>query len=470
METHLSTVTSGDEGNRSLTRGSSRFHGHRHDGTRVTGRSRRHTVRPFVMLGLASLCALVFLPAMSSGSGATTRGRSAVITLNYANFTAATIPGEKALVEAFQASHPDIHINLEELPLANYETNLELETRVHKAPDLFEAIPEWLYDLKHYQVPLDLSKQSPGLTQTFMPAGKETVSVAGQEYGAPFRIGGNAVFVNPALFKAAGLAVPTTWSWQTFAADAAKLTNSSTGVYGFAVPVASAESDLGSSWDWLTMLFANGGRMETSNGKAAFDSSIGVKALENYAAMYTAGSEPKSELSWITSDVVQQFCAGKVAMWMNGPWYITTIQSSCPKLKFQTVLAPTGTTSGTDIGGTFIGISSGTSYPKQAMEFLNYMTSTSVLEKWAADGAFIAPVAAVLQSPAIAKQPLLIPYVKGLSDPNNQSDSLTPDNTTLLDLIQTAIASVMDGSSSASSALKQAASAWNSQVAHPYGG
>ncbi len=424
-------------------------------------------IRRFAVLTAAALCVSLCLPAFSGGASAARK--DPVITLNYANFTAATIPGEKALVEGFQKSYPNIHINLEELPLANYETNLELQTKVHKAPDLFQAIPEWLYDLKHYNVPLDLSKQSPGFTQTFMPTGDAVVSIGGQIYGAPFRIGGSAVFINPALFKAAGIAVPKAWTWQTFANDAKKLTDAAKGVYGFDVPVASAESDLGSSWDWLTMLFANGGHMEQANGKAAFDNSVGVKTLEQYVDLYKQGVEPKAELSWITSDVVQQFCQGKDAMWINGPWYITTVETSCPKLKFLTAPAPTGITSGTDVGGTFIGISSETAHPKQAMEFLNYMMSTSVLTKWAADGEFLAPVRSVLDSSVVKSQSLLAPWVQGLSDPGNQSDALTPDNTTLLDLLQTAIASTMDGSSSASTALKQAASAWNSKIANPYG-
>jgi ABC-type glycerol-3-phosphate transport system substrate-binding protein len=97
------------------------------------------------------------------------------------------------------------------------------------------------------------------------------------------------------------------------------------------------------------------------------------------------------------------------------------------------------------------------------------MTSTSVLTKWAADGQFLAPVRSVLNSSVVKAQSLLAPWVQGLSDPGNQSDALTPDNTTLLDLLQTAIAATMNGSSSASTALKQAAITWNRTIANPYG-
>ena len=391
---------------------------------------------------------------------------SPTVTLTYANFTAATIPGEKALVLGFEKTHPGIHINLEELPLSNYETNLELETRVHKAPDIMQAIPEWLFDLNHAHVLLDLSSQSPGLTQKFLPSGRAMVTQNGHMYGAPFRIGESAVFVNPALFKAAHVPIPTNWTWAQFLQDAKKLTNAAKGIYGFAAPVSSASSDLGSSWTWLTMLFSYGGLMVNGN-KAAFDNAVGVRALTDYVNMYKAGVEPPSELTWITNDVVQAFCHGKVAMWLNGPWYITTIQSSCPKLAFDTAPVPKGTMFGSDAGGTFIGVSSETPHPKQAMEFVNYMTSTPVLTKWAKAGQFLAPVQSVLSAPYFAKQNLLAPYIANLAKPGVHFDSLTPDNTALLGILQTAIQKALSGTSPAT-ALHSAAAQWDAKLAHPY--
>jgi multiple sugar transport system substrate-binding protein len=411
-----------------------------------------------------------FLVAASVSSASRTSKRDASITLNYWNFTAATIPGETALIQGFETLHPNIHINVMQKPLANYETNLELGARTGQNPDIFQSIPEWLTDLQHYGVVEDLtSSLGSYVNSTFIPAGKKMVTLKGHVYGVPFRIGQSAVFVNPALFKQAGVAIPKHWTWSQFYAIAAQITKNSKG-YGFAVPVSSAQSDLGSSWDWLTPFFAEGGTM-VKNNKAGFNGSIGVKTLTQYIQPYKNGTSPKQELGWVTNDVVQAFGQGKVAMWFNGPWYITTIQTSFPKLKFDVLPLPTAEngTYGADAGGTEISVSAGTKYPTEAAEFLQYMTSKSVLTKWAQKGQFLPPVQSILSTKPFQTAKLK-PYTNYLNKPRVLISGLTPENTALMASLQSAIESAMSGQSSPKAALNKAASFWNAKLANPYGG
>lgn len=413
-----------------------------------------------------------FLVGTSGSWASSSSSQQASITLHYWNFTAATIPGETTLIQGFEKLHPNIHIDVLQKSLANYETNLELGARTGQNPDIFQSIPEWLTDLHHYGVVEDLtSSLGSYVNGTFIPAGKKMVTLGGHVYGVPFRIGQSAVFVNPALFKQAGVTIPKHWTWSQFYSIAAKITKQSkTGAYGFAVPVSSAQSDLGSSWDWLTPFFAEGGTMLKGN-KAGFNSQIGVKTLTQYVQPYKNGTSPKQELGWVTNDVVQAFGQGKVAMWFNGPWYITTIQTSFPKLKFDVLPLPTAENGnyGADAGGTEISVSAGTKYPTEAAEFLKYMTSKSVLTQWAKKGQFLPPVKSILSTKPFQTAKLK-PYANYLNKPGVFISGLTPENTALMNSLQSAIESAMSGQSSPKAALDKAASFWNTKLSNPYGG
>jgi len=368
------------------------------------------------------------------------------------------------MIKRFEATHPNIKVKVEQLSLDNYQSNLQLGVRTKKNPDVFEAIPEWLYDFRKYQVVKDLTgTDKASYEKRFLRVGMDMVTLDGHVYGAPFRVGESAVFVNPKLFAQAGIEIPTKWTWSEFWNIAAKLTNAGKGQYGFAVPVSSAQSDLGSSWDWLTLLLSNGGEM-VRNGKAAINDPTGVSSLAEYIKPYQAGQQPKQQLTWATNDVVQAFGRGKVAMWINGPWYISTIEQSFHDLDFRVAPLPTGQTYGSAAGGTFMGISSGTQHLNAARQFVNYMTSDKVLSQWAQDGQFLPPVRSVLQS-APFQAAKLKPFVSHLDEPGVKVTGLTPSNTALLTSLQDAIESAMSGSSSPQGALNKAAAEWNQKLA-----
>ena len=84
------------------------------------GRARPHFRARALAVAVSSamVATALMMPAASAQS-------SPSVTLTYANFTASTIPGELGLIQGFTRLHPNIHIKVEELPLASYETNLE---------------------------------------------------------------------------------------------------------------------------------------------------------------------------------------------------------------------------------------------------------------------------------------------------------------------------------------------------------
>lgn len=417
----------------------------------------RKTISAIAALGAAVLLLAGCSAGNDSGSGGD------VVTLDYWNFTASTMPMEEKLIAEFEKQNPDIKINLQELALDNYQNNLQVGARAGTNPDVFQAIPEWLYDFRSFDVIKELSKETAAaFEEHFAPAGMQLVTIDGAVYGAPFRFGQSAVFVNNAMFEAAGVEIPAEWTWEEFKAAAAAVTDSGAGA-GFAVPVSSAQADLGSSWDWLTHFFSYGGSLFDGDAPA-INSTAAVDSLTNYISFYTDGISPDAQLNWVTNDVVQAFGNGEVASFINGPWYISTIESSFPNLDFSVVPAPTGTEYGSAAGGTFIGISAQTEHQEQAERFITFMTSTDVLSRWALDGQFIPPVPAIVEAPEF-QTPELAPFTRYISEPGVQIPGLTPSNTALMTSLQTAIEEAMAGRLSPKEALDRAASEWTKILA-----
>lgn len=418
-----------------------------------------------VSLRLTSFRAILVVLMVLSALLASGRATAATpVTLTYWDFTASTMPIEKTLIQNFQRQNPDIRINLVNMPLSNYENKLILDARTHSLPDVFQAIPEWLFDLVQASAARDvspyISAQGPRYRSTFTRSGWSEVTHNGKVYGLPFRWGNSAVFINPALFRKYHVAIPKHWTMAQFERDAKQLTHPANGDYGFANGVSSAQSDLASSWDWLGFYFAFGGKY-IANNRVNFASAQGVRALTWYVNLFNKDKVgPPGMTSWITSNVLTSFGTGHLAMWINGPWYIASIKTSYAKLKFTTVPLPTAFRYGSAAGGTIISASSQTHHPAQAFKFIKYLTSPAVLRKWAKAGDFIPPSAPVLRS-GIYKQPPLKAYTQYANKPGTIVIGLTPKNTTLMLSLQNGIESALLGHTTPRQALQQVTKRWN---------
>jgi len=417
-------------------------------------------LRLVVAIFMAVSIAVVGVHSSPVSAGST----RAPVTLTYWNFTASAMPIEGTLISNFEKANPGIKIKLVNQPIANYENKVILSARTHSLPDVFQAIPEWLYDLVAAKaagnITPEVNSAGPALHNAFTVSGWKLVTKGSAIYGLPFRWGNSAVFINPAIFRRYHVAIPQHWTMQRFLQDAVKLTHPKDGVYGFANAVSSAQSDLASSWDWLGFFFASGGRY-VQNKTVKFDGPAGVKTMTWYADLfnkYHVG--PPGMNSWITSDLIAAFGTGKIAMWLNGPWWISNIRTSFPRLKFTTVPLPTGVRYGSAAGGTIICVSSQTTQSAAAFKFIKYLTTPPAIAAWARAGAFIPPSSSVLNS-GIYRQPPLAAYTEYANKPGVTVTGLTPKNTELLLDLQNGIQSVLLKQKSPAAAMREVTSEWN---------
>jgi len=155
----------------------------------------------------------------------------------------------------------------------------------------------------------------------------------GQLYGLAPVINSIALYYNVDMLKAAGVTPPKTWD--ELKAAAVKLTDSSKGVYGFAM---SNINTYEGTWQFLPFFWTNGGNeKDISTAKAA-------QALQFDVDLQNDGSMSKSSVNWSQQDVNNQFVAGKAAMMINGPWQLPVLTTT-KGLNFASVPIPVRTSS-----------------------------------------------------------------------------------------------------------------------------
>lgn len=185
----------------------------------------------------ALLTAAASVAACSSGGSGSSGGGSGntKVTLSYALWDPLQVPAMKEIVTAFEKQHPNITVNIQDTPYADYFTKLQTAASGGDAPDVFWMNgPNFrLYASNGQLLPLT---GLPGVNWSNYPSTLDgAYSYQGVHYGVPKDLDTIALWYNKSLFNAAHVAYPTAnWTWADFDAAAAKLTNGAKGIYAVA--------------------------------------------------------------------------------------------------------------------------------------------------------------------------------------------------------------------------------------------
>ena len=143
----------------------------------------------------------------------------------------------KAIAE-FEAANPNIKVKPEYGDIGGYFDKLATQVAANDAPDIITMGGAYPAEYANRGALLDLSKVSGSLDLTKMDQGAlENGQVQGKQYGVSTGANALSIVVNPAVFQAAGVALPddSKWSWDDFARVAAEVTaKSPQGTYGTA--------------------------------------------------------------------------------------------------------------------------------------------------------------------------------------------------------------------------------------------
>ncbi len=223
-----------------------------------------------------------------------------------------------SIVAAYNATFPNVKINLRQFTDYNAYTNALLEAMAAgQSPDIFMIPSTELPNYLNKIIPLSPTQFSLlNLQQDFPQVVSQDFVSGSSVYGLPLSIDTLALFYNKDLFAKAGIVYPPS-TWQGFDAMIPKLTEiSSTGtITQAAAAVGTSDANIDNATGILSLLMLQNGTQITDKTKnaATFDSSSGLAAV----SFYTQFSNPGSAYytwNYNMSDSIDAFAENKVAM------------------------------------------------------------------------------------------------------------------------------------------------------------
>ncbi len=290
-------------------------------------------------------------------------------------------PWEYKTVSEFEASHPDIHVQIVISPGSqNYDQKNETMDVGFEPADVFTiwGNNSWADDV-YRKFAADLTPYIQSSHFSFAGMNQKLLnqySINGHVYAIPFGTGGSYLFYNVDMFKKAHLPLPPTswndprWNWNTVLHDAQVLSTPS-------APLAQRNYGLNDEiWPENGNAWLFGGDIFQ---QSTYTTGI-ISQVEATSAPVEQAEQMKQDLIYkykvmptpADSSTINGFLSGKVAMDMTGVWGFWTYQAAT----FHWAVAPLPTIkTNKDVIFTDAWMMSKDSHhPQQAWEFLQWLS------------------------------------------------------------------------------------------------
>ena len=320
------------------------------------------------------------------------------------------IPAEEAVVEAFNADHPDIHLTL--TVVDNTEASDTLATRIAAgdAPDIIgpigirglQSFGDQLLDLGPYieSSGVDLSQIDQSLIDVY--------NVDGKQLGIPMAVYSSFIYYNKTLFDEAELAYPPhdvdeqyegeDWTWDTVRDLAMRLTVDTNGndatspdfdaenIVQYGLDAQFTENDARA---WST-IFGGSGSVVADDGSTAQWPDNWREGLKFfYDGIWTDHFIPNQTAVQALADG-NTFQSGRIAMDVVHQWYTCCIypaEGDAAVTDWDIAVLPTGPDGNitSKLHADTIGIMSSTENPDAAFEALSFLAaSPELITTWGA--------------------------------------------------------------------------------------
>ena len=293
----------------------------------VAAQNDRH---PSVTRARIALLATVAVVTMLSGCAQTGGSSDGAVTLTYSIWDAPQKAATQQMIDAFEKTNPNIHVQLSVVPWTDYWTKLQTAATGGSAPDIFWMNTPNLPKYANGGVLMPLSDRFASDKVDMSQFAKAPVASAtfdGKVYGMPKDVDALALWYNKAIFQAAGVPLPTdTWTWQDMVTAAQALTDSATGVYGIPALVTDQLS-------YYNTIPQSGGHVISSDGtKSGYDDPKTIAGIQAWVDLIQKYHVSPTLQQMTDTDPTQMFESGKLAMTFAGSWLIPVLTTD-PNVK-----------------------------------------------------------------------------------------------------------------------------------------
>ncbi|ADB35355.1 extracellular solute-binding protein family 1 [Kribbella flavida DSM 17836] len=283
------------------------------------------------------------------------------------------------VIDSFQQENPNIKVKGEFGEWAGYWDKLATTVAANDAPDVIQMDEKYLREYADRGALLDLKKAEGLNTGKFEPDTLAAGEFDGGLYGLNAGINAFTIVANPALFKAAGVAMPddTTWTWDDYGRIAAEISQKLNGKGWGTAAYGTNDASLNM---WARQhgesLFTEDGKLGVSKEKV---SSFWTQLLKFQAAKATPPAEAVAQD--ISAPLDQTGIAtGKLAMSYNWSNQLNALsKASGQQLKLLRLPSVTGKASENGAyykGSMFWSVSARSKHPKEAAKFLDYLANS----------------------------------------------------------------------------------------------
>ncbi|GAA4001344.1 extracellular solute-binding protein [Streptomyces plumbiresistens] len=320
-----------------------------------------------------------------------------------------------SVVAAFEKAHKGTEVDVEYIPIDTRAQRVKAAFNDPKsAPDVMEYGNTDTAGYVKDGGLLDVTKEFGDWSEAkdTDPTAKQSVTVDGKVYGAPFYVGVRALYYRTDVFDELGLELPTTMA--ELASTAREIRTARPDLYGLVV---------GGAYMYGAMPFvwANGGELATGKGgsyASAIDSAAAQKGIKAYTSLFGDDNCPAAKCAGMGgNDTITAFAAGKAAMAIGGDFSHTAVEAGKVKGKYAVVPLP-GVTSGSIApafaGGNNIGVLKSTSHRTLAVELMEQLASKKTQTELFDAMGFLPTFGDVRQEVA-AKEPFVKPFVETLA-------------------------------------------------------
>lgn len=340
-------------------------------------RSRRQRIAlsAIGVLGTAALLAGCSASTTSGSNGSYSAPKKSLsANITYAVWDQTQVKAIDANIKGFNKIYPNIHVNVDVTPWADYWTKLPTEASSGTLPDIFwlNGPNAQLYESNGKVAPITGEVKAGAINPSNYPKALDSLyALKGVQYGVPKDFDTIGLWYNKAIFKEAGVAVPNgNWTWADFskAADEISAKLGSKGIYG-------AAAGMDGQTTYYDTIFQAGGSVISANGKKSeYDTpatEAGIKFWTDLIA--SKGSPTIQQLTDTAAD--QWFVSGKVAMYQGGDWARSEIAASPIAKDVQVAVLPKGVKRATVIHGVSNVVSANSKHKAAAQAFQVYLAS-----------------------------------------------------------------------------------------------
>ncbi|MFI0420995.1 ABC transporter substrate-binding protein [Spongiactinospora sp. 9N601] len=288
------------------------------------------------------------------------------------------------LAQEFSKLHPNVTIEVS----SGAPTTTELLQKLtaafatSKYPDISYTYGSWTGRLAASGRTLDFTQwvKDPSVKwMEFSSSARSACSPGGKVIGFPSLVDDLALVYNKKLFDQNGIPYPTPeWTWDDFRAAAKKITDPATQTWGTAYHVSGGED---TTWRLWPQLWQLGGKIAEPDGKAAFNSPAGVRALEFWRTMAVDDKSVFIDQTDEKSDPM--FAGGHLGMLITGPWSLYTFVEAKTPYGVQILPGYDGdhqTVSGPDVWTAFDHQDADRAY--WSFQLLKWLTSPEIDPRW----------------------------------------------------------------------------------------